>query len=793
MPTVYPGAFDNFVNPDSGAGDTLDSVPHDQQHDDANDAIEAIEHVLGVEPNGAYATVRAYIDAVGTALLGAITDIANKVNRSGDTMTGPLLLNDYEPTDLAEATPKAYVDAQVSNVVATLRPQFPLLGEAVGWWDARVALSPDGNVVDLTGRGNDMALTPGTITGVAPPRLTVATGRERCLFLPGFDDMYVDTPDPGPITGIDFAWEGDPAFYVNSDGPVNWLIHQGSVSDNDFSFAIGVDLSQRVVVDRSADGTTVVRSTSVASIDSGEVRFAVTVDATTGDMVVYTQDFTDPIADFDEPYASWTELDTVAGAGALALFNSTATVRMSQSGNLDTTDDPDFGIIQLPGSCTSMYRSRLRDDVEGTDLVYLDTCLIPSEQEWYLESGLPVVGSVTDAVSTDFLGWEGETWTIHNYDTTSFPCLIVERPFILFGSGTTGVVASDDQAFDIRPGEDFSVWIAYTFPRTTGGLTSGGPYIALKDQDPTSAGWMVYSTPTPTDGTPMGFLGDGSGYLYCEPVPGGDGRLMVSGFQLDQTLAGSGDPEDDDTNTLTSVTNGRPASPTATSGFGDPSNPGAFLTFANFADTIGDNHCSYAFAGAAIFRRKLSAFEAQVLLPYEFGLTPPIPESVADTPEALYVLTTDIPTTGTAGAEETLQAVVIPPGQLSRDGDKLQCRWTASAIAHATATRRARLYFGGTQIMDTTAYASTNGGTYSVDLEIIRVSDSVVRVSATGGFPPYSALSPLPYAAGGYAEVTGLDLSDWQELRATGAVAGVGAAAGDMVGRSMTVTYHPGP
>lgn len=57
MPTNYPNSLDNFTNPTGN--DFLNSVtvPHHQQHTNANDAIEAIEGELGISPSGAFATV----------------------------------------------------------------------------------------------------------------------------------------------------------------------------------------------------------------------------------------------------------------------------------------------------------------------------------------------------------------------------------------------------------------------------------------------------------------------------------------------------------------------------------------------------------------------------------------------------------------------------------------------------------------------------------------------------------------------------------------------------------------
>lgn len=63
MSTNYPGALDSFTNPT--ATDTLDSatVPHATQHANENDAIEAIQVTLGVNPQGGSATVVARLDS----------------------------------------------------------------------------------------------------------------------------------------------------------------------------------------------------------------------------------------------------------------------------------------------------------------------------------------------------------------------------------------------------------------------------------------------------------------------------------------------------------------------------------------------------------------------------------------------------------------------------------------------------------------------------------------------------------------------------------------------------------
>jgi hypothetical protein len=52
--TVYPAVLDAFTDPDASAGNKLNSggaLNHDAQHGSANQAIEAIEAILGVTPN----------------------------------------------------------------------------------------------------------------------------------------------------------------------------------------------------------------------------------------------------------------------------------------------------------------------------------------------------------------------------------------------------------------------------------------------------------------------------------------------------------------------------------------------------------------------------------------------------------------------------------------------------------------------------------------------------------------------------------------------------------------------
>jgi hypothetical protein len=62
--TNYPGALDSLTNPTVSSYEDDAGVFHDEQHANANDAIEAIEAELGTDPAGAQATVKARLEYV---------------------------------------------------------------------------------------------------------------------------------------------------------------------------------------------------------------------------------------------------------------------------------------------------------------------------------------------------------------------------------------------------------------------------------------------------------------------------------------------------------------------------------------------------------------------------------------------------------------------------------------------------------------------------------------------------------------------------------------------------------
>lgn len=91
MTTAYPNSLDNFVNPT--ATDTLNSttVPHADQHANLNDAVEAIQTVLGLNPAGSHLTVKDRIISAESqistqSVLNGLNDVTIGGVASGDVL-----------------------------------------------------------------------------------------------------------------------------------------------------------------------------------------------------------------------------------------------------------------------------------------------------------------------------------------------------------------------------------------------------------------------------------------------------------------------------------------------------------------------------------------------------------------------------------------------------------------------------------------------------------------------------------------------------------------------------------
>lgn len=144
--------------------------------------------------------------------------------------------------------------------------------------------------------------------------------------------------------------------------------------------------------------------------------------------------------------------------------------------------------------------------------------------------------------------------------------------------------------------------------------------------------------------------------------------------------------------------------------------------------------------------------------------------------ESLFDFYSDQTTAGTS--EESLYDGLVEAGQLAANGDKIEAFFHGDLAANAH-TKEINCYVAGMLVGGISTTQS--GKPWLFDIEIIRVSNSVLRVSLD------MMVSNSPLA--GYAEVTGLDLANDDitiQIKAT-----TGAAAGDVTARMGNAVYFP--
>lgn len=134
--------------------------------------------------------------------------------------------------------------------------------------------------------------------------------------------------------------------------------------------------------------------------------------------------------------------------------------------------------------------------------------------------------------------------------------------------------------------------------------------------------------------------------------------------------------------------------------------------------------------------------------------------------------------------ETDLYSDSTPAGKLSANGDKLSALYGGTFVSSGTATRDLRIYFGGTKIFDSGTLTLSLSAAWTVYVEIIRVSATVVRymISMTTEGAALAA-----YTAVG--ELTGLTLANANILKITGQAAGTGAATNDIVAKMGNVAW----
>jgi hypothetical protein len=142
---------------------------------------------------------------------------------------------------------------------------------------------------------------------------------------------------------------------------------------------------------------------------------------------------------------------------------------------------------------------------------------------------------------------------------------------------------------------------------------------------------------------------------------------------------------------------------------------------------------------------------------------------------------------GTSSAAETdIYTDTLAAGQLANNGDKVFAEYAGiNASDGGGATKRWRIYFGGTLIFDGTAVASTTADSFNFQVFCIRVDASTVRCTVQAAGNIDSKIG----AFASYVAVTGLTLSNTQILKITATPSA--ATANLMVGKMGSVWYVP--
>lgn len=108
MPTNYPNSLDILINPTFSDSLNSPTVPHAEQHSNLNDAVEAIQTVLGINPAGSHLTIKDRIVIAEQSIseqsvLNGLTDVTINSVATGQVLryNGNTWIN-YDEDDLVD-------------------------------------------------------------------------------------------------------------------------------------------------------------------------------------------------------------------------------------------------------------------------------------------------------------------------------------------------------------------------------------------------------------------------------------------------------------------------------------------------------------------------------------------------------------------------------------------------------------------------------------------------------------------------------------------------------------------
>lgn len=487
------------------------------------------------------------------------------------------------------------VTAQPAATVA-----FPSVLAGASWWvdaERRTGTALDPVLVDLADGGNDLGQVAGDIGG---PVVLAHTPGVDYLWSPGWDDMWIDTPAPAGLAagdGLDVRFIVDPVALITGipvDYHDNFLLHQGCDADSDVSWAV---IYHQTTGEWefwwSEDGTAVSKVTLQGTVGLKFARRAVTVDFATGVVSLFEQAVSAPRRWFDLPTAGskWDLVDTVTAAGPVVLFDSTADIRHSAT----TAPDEIDGEIAI-GFAGVLVAVQIRTGVDGDLVAGFDANDI-TIGPWSVVDGYPPLGGVGSTAASDgpFTGEAGETWTVHNFQTKSFPIVLVDRTCYVVGSRSYGETPVDDTVFDVAPGEHLTVAVAWRTSRAEvegQALWSHKTSTLLHDQPGVDA--FITST---VPGGVVAIASDGVDSALAEGPTVISGEPNLSVVTIDGTAG-----------TITSWSDATPGAPTSTAPV-DMSVTGVPMRVGALVDGTDPLYGSFELFSMAVFRRRLTPGE----------------------------------------------------------------------------------------------------------------------------------------------------------------------------------------
>lgn len=324
MTTLYPGGLDSLTNPASS--DPLSSG-HAAQHANVNDAVEAIEAELGVNPSGVHATVADRVANVEGAAASLQFAAAGSVLQNLPTRTG---------------------DAE------------NLMKQAVLWLDAAHSSASGQTLTNLGWGGSALNATLGS-TGSADsndPKFLDWSG-SNYVYSPGSAGNGMTIPHAGttwPTGDIDIR-----AYVALDDwtpGSISHVVSRWFSSAN-LCWVLIVNTGGTLGLWYTTDGTggtaQFTASTVATGVTDGAAKWIrVTRSSSTGDIKFYLSD----------DAVTWTQLGSTVTSAAASTFNGTTVTGIGCGPALDSP---------LSGK---VYRAQVLNGISGTPVLDVDTSLV---------------------------------------------------------------------------------------------------------------------------------------------------------------------------------------------------------------------------------------------------------------------------------------------------------------------------------------------------------------------------------------------------------------------------------